>query len=837
MCYSEQEKALKAKQKQIQDGAPAPQTVEETRTADQPLVQNRQQERRARIWNVAEGMRIQMPRMSISEQGDISVQGEKYARKSKESISARKRKMYQNSSFSSLNKRKLQAEQVEEAARAWQEQKERKKEAYPGLSEDPVLYGDALACFLTEDAECNQKLLGQEAGEECIRQFMELDLNADLVTDQAFAAQSPRLEDISHKTEALFYLLDNYPQLDERLSEREREDLGKKMDMARALSDYYQIRKKVVTNAYYRSHYNSEISYRYHESDTLEQKNLTLLLWQMEELKNHPKLVRDGIQQRDKISGYREGNITQEEVRDTQAAKEILRKPERRHEEPDEQPDGAVPDLEVLGGQKLQFRMQMDYLKRKYGNGLMLLSPQEYDAHREEISRDFRGMAHYGRVLQNLKANPEIFRPEDAGNQETERLFRYYKRCLEAERSERGGFTDGTKSLSYSDYKRRAAVNAVHPTLEMRDFIKTSDTMHLDVKWDTLQMESDSALEDIFEVFGANDILEKARKIEKALPQGNRFQWNMLFEETREMTRVEALKHFTQKQNKFVEEWAERVKNTGFYVGAIQSRRLGTDDFVELNRRYLELLDREELQAQYGLTTPELVEEYRQFIERTKTVNLAIGRVDYYMEVVIDMEKLYDKKESRVPNSVPRTIERQLYNVLEKDIKALKAQYEDEKKHIRQGQQDPLYNEFLAFQEKANMWDFPGHRDMAERFLEPRIREQRPEITRQISGEELTVYESALSRELQGKKRKTSVAPEDLRREIEAYNQDFARDKVYTEADRDYIEVGEAQGVWRLMAEAGLEHKNLMAYTIGNRINIYRTRMDASLERIKNMVE
>lgn len=47
---------------------------------------------------------------------------------------------------------------------------------------------------------------------------------------------------------------------------------------------------KIITNARYRSHYNSEISYRYHESDTLEAKNLTMLLWQAERLKNNVSL-------------------------------------------------------------------------------------------------------------------------------------------------------------------------------------------------------------------------------------------------------------------------------------------------------------------------------------------------------------------------------------------------------------------------------------------------------------------------------------------------------------------------------------------------------------------
>lgn len=823
--------------------------AEITNEQEQARLQEQQREevRQRPHWvhSLERDTQILMPTMTLTEK-DISVQGEKYARKSKETIGAKKRKAYQNFSLSSLNKRKLQAEQVERAEASWQEQKEERQKAYPQLTESTTLYGDAIAAFLTEDQQRNQKLLGSDAGEECIRQFMELDLSTDFRTDQAFAEQSFKMEDISQKTEALFYLLDKHPQMDEYLSDEERAELGEKMERAKAYSDYYQIRKKVMTNSYYRSHYNSEISYRYHESDTLEQKNLTLLLWQMEELKNHPKLIDGGMKLKKRIFDYREGNADKEEVKNTRDAREILNKEERTAEGSPlvqslaEQLEREPQNPEVLQNIKTQFQKQMNYLQRKYGNGLMLLSPQEYDQHRAEIARDFADMNQYGEFLRELKKHPDLFREKDAKDQELERLHGYYQKCLKAEKSERKGFADGSKNLSYSDYKRRVALQAARPGIELTNLIKISDSMHLDVQWSTIYDENDVKLKEVYPVFEEKNVLEKARKIQAELSAGLEskvdFTWNMFFEETKDLLPIPAIKHFLEKENRaVVEANKERWRNKLMQVEGFSSQGLGTEDFIELNQRYLAILNQEDLQRQYGMTDPEILKEYRTILDQAKDVAERMSTVECYGEAALILERESSAKFNTLPADA--TVTRTLYNQFGKNAKSAANQYTEQASNIRKKQLGPVYNRFIQFQEKADMWELPEHKEIVQTILEPMIQEQVPETSVQVSGQDLPLYDGSLLKELQGKQRKADVDPDALDQEIKAYNQCYARQKIFSQAMDEYQGKTQTKEVWQRMVDANMTHEKYMAYDLANRIFIYNTRLSDILKRIQDMVE
>ncbi|MCD7806531.1 MAG: hypothetical protein LUH19_04220, partial [Lachnospiraceae bacterium] len=118
---------------------------------------------------------------------------------------------------------------------------------------------------------------------ECVRQIMGMELgNLDFRTDQSVVALSAKLEEISGKTQAMFRMLQHDPELKDLLVEDDRTDLEAKLEQAFYISNYYELRKKIITNSHYRTHRNSEISDTFDRRDTPEQRNLTFLIWQAE---------------------------------------------------------------------------------------------------------------------------------------------------------------------------------------------------------------------------------------------------------------------------------------------------------------------------------------------------------------------------------------------------------------------------------------------------------------------------------------------------------------------------------------------------------------------------
>ncbi len=496
------------------------QPVEEERDEERLLRQRQElDERRSRLWDAGQQIAVRMPQMSFSKKGDVLVEGEQYAGKSKESIGARKRKVYQNISYSALYKREARAKRVEAAEREWQESRQRIMEAHPEiLAGRTAGEADLIAQFWTDNEVQNQELLGPNRREECLAQFMELDLTLDLRTDQAFADQCPRMEEILRKSEAFLSLFERNPDFVADLSKERTEAVVDKMKKVKAFTNYYQIRKKIMTNVYYRSHYHSEISYRYHESDTKEQKNLTILLWQMESVKNNEWIPSEEALKvpRERMTDFRKNaGVTDEGRNDTMEAKAVMgldsvyrigvntqeMEKEGRvlrqgsgpvHEGVERLSGWEADNPELMRAMKGEFEKQINYLERKYANGLPLLSPRELADHREEIVRDFADLGQFGKLLGLLKGKGrDFFDPDREEDRKLERLHGYYSRWLYTERQARMNFAKG--GMSYSEYKKKAAVDAVYKYISdtwillarrVEDMIAVSDTMRLDVNWE-----------------------------------------------------------------------------------------------------------------------------------------------------------------------------------------------------------------------------------------------------------------------------------------------------------------------------------------------------------------
>lgn len=593
--------------------------------------------RESRIRAVREGCRIVMPEV-VFHQKNVSVQGEAFARRSNESIGAGKRKMRQGWKRSALYQKEANARLVENGAEAWEASRREIIGNHP-LMETPPLeaWAPRIALFMNGEEEKDDELLmhaisgdAEAITRTCKDRFLEMNLNFDLRTDRSFGEAAPELEGLSRKVRELKRLLEACPQVRESLTEDERTDLDTRLDVAQRLSDYYGMRKKVITNARYRSHYNSEISYRYHESDTLEAKNLTVLLWQAESLRSSQSFAhtddlaerlreyRETVQDKKeaeetneararlraedaeygkndaRIEDSRHANYFRELVsqEDNPVVKRLLRAPGYRvtgeaeamlepivrqlsnlprwkavqnaspeyvrsmvenlarepvnAQDPEETGECRRANLEGMRQFKELLKKQTDYLKRKYGNGLPLISIDELARHGNEFANDFTNMQGLGAFLDYLKKLPGLFDPEDESDLEMDRLFRYYDRYSIGEGAERKALLRGsTGSGTYSDYKRKVALASVSDENRVESLIQLSDTMHLDIRWDTVFDESDLRADEIPAALRKAPVTEDIRR------------WNQLFPETQGMGREEAARYFVEKGTK------ERIESMG----------------------------------------------------------------------------------------------------------------------------------------------------------------------------------------------------------------------------------------------------------------------------------
>ena len=862
-------------QKDLSAGQPVQETQEEARLLEQ---RQRLAERRNNLWTAGRQIAVQMPQMTFSKKGDVIIEGEQYARKSKESIGATKRRMYQTISYSALYKREERAKQVEAAQRQWQDRRERIREEHPEILQGRTAEeADIIAQFWSDNEAQNQELLGPNMREECLAQFMELDLTLDLRTDQAFADHCPKLEEIFRKSEAFISLFESNSDFVSNLPGERTEAVIEKMQKVKALSNYYQIRKKIMTNAYYRSHYHSEISYRYHESDTKEQKNLTLLLWQMESVKKN-EWFPDGnalMIPENQLNEFRRiANVPKEERDETIAAKNAMglnsaygigvnaQEMEREgrilshgsqpvHDGVERLSGREADNLELMRSMKEEFGKRMNYLERKYGNGLPLLSPQELVGHRAEIVRDFADLQQYGRLIELLKEKGrEFFDPEREEDKKLERLQGYYSRWLHTERQARTDFAkNGT---NYSDYKKKAAVDAVYKQMShtwlplarrVEDMIAASDTMRLDVDWEAFYDEQDVRFEEILMAFDQERLLEKGRQLQDELSRT--YDWVILFPESRNMTSNNAARHFVEKEARgHVEEMRQSWRNEGFAMRTFASATVGSEDFREINRHYREILGQEDLQRQHGLTKPEDVEEYQSFLRRTEDMAEEICKVEYYSEKA---GQFRDEIRNRMRQGNGRAGGKQQgpdvrgvsYRTLDASLERLENQYAERISSIRNMRLLPLYKEFLDFQERAGMWTTPENKTLAEEVLEPVVQEFRPEVTVTLAGERFELCDSPLSEMLEKQTARDIAAPEGLRREIERYNDIYIRHQVYLKAKDESMQVGEqaAGSLWQRLRDAGMQQEKYMAYDLEARCEIYENRMKQSLSKIEAMLQ
>ncbi len=228
--------------------------------------------------------------VSTSKQAEI----DRFSASFKSETSESKRNVKKHLAGSAIHAKQKNAEKIEEEEKKAGDLYEKRmyealdyaeKAGYEDRSTTHVLMRD-LSCFFLSDeksASANKKLITNavnpdtawDALETCKIRFLEMSMeDLDLRSDESFAKESARLEEISQKTVAIKRLFGANPDYWEMLPQHEREILSAKIEQCDRIIPYYRAKKAVIKNPYYSSHYNSELTGFKKSDQTPEQREV-----------------------------------------------------------------------------------------------------------------------------------------------------------------------------------------------------------------------------------------------------------------------------------------------------------------------------------------------------------------------------------------------------------------------------------------------------------------------------------------------------------------------------------------------------------------------------------
>ncbi|MCR5279204.1 MAG: hypothetical protein K6E19_07150 [Lachnospiraceae bacterium] len=113
----------------------------------------------------------------------------------------------------------------------------------------------------------------------CIEKFLSIKTDRiRLNTDTDIARSSMLLEDIADKQASMLQLILRNQTIFNNLDKELQEKVYDKMGVLSNMGAYYRIRKQIITDPYYRAHYNSEVSRSFSVDDPVEKQRLTRLI-------------------------------------------------------------------------------------------------------------------------------------------------------------------------------------------------------------------------------------------------------------------------------------------------------------------------------------------------------------------------------------------------------------------------------------------------------------------------------------------------------------------------------------------------------------------------------
>ena len=311
----------------------------------------------------------------------------------------------------------------------------------------------------------------------------------------------------------------------------------------------------------------------------------------------------------------------------------------------------------------------------------------------------------------------------------------------------------------------------------------------------------------------------------------SRVSWNMLFVEARGQTREQLARNMVEKGlEEIIERNRQQWREGGFTFGGITYPGLGTDDFVILNDLYRRIEADEEIRGQYGINTPEILAEYREFLRQCEDAGEAIRTSEAYADRALEMRDRLNRERNGM-NDVAAA----LCNQLAGDLNRAANHYIEQNRQYRSGEGSAIFTRFIQFRERIGMWSFPEHRQVMENTVEPEIARQEPEIPVSISGVEARTFEGPAAELLQGRKLKEGQDPNVFGQVLSDFNREYARFKVLKRiVDAGETDSGQAgESLWQ-----AVEHKRgFFQFDAYNRLSTCYERWNGILNRMRDMTE
>lgn len=231
----------------------------------------------------------------------VKAEKQEYAERYKEkSISENKRAEKAKNPKSRLYRKAENARQIEDAGETEQGReirllKNASKDLTLRMKEEDTLM---LTKLMNGDVAHDKALLERYAGDktakdevllQLLEEFLQMDLTGyDLSNEEAIAGNAAGFEALSARVEAMFMLMEKNPAFFDALPNDVKDTFKTQRKNAMMVVSYYRLTKMIVTDPYYRTHYNSEVSRQWSPTDPPAKQRLTRLLWMRTSVASHP---------------------------------------------------------------------------------------------------------------------------------------------------------------------------------------------------------------------------------------------------------------------------------------------------------------------------------------------------------------------------------------------------------------------------------------------------------------------------------------------------------------------------------------------------------------------
>ncbi len=342
------------------------------------------------------------------------------------SVGSKQRRKKQSNRRSRLFQKRCHALVIEQTEHSFALQRESDRElvlAYLENNHKEVLDShidvahniDLLSSFFGEQTDENAKLVMDYQSDrkavimQCLEQYMQTDLSQFQVRDDASLIEHAEfLEKVSAQTYMLKKLIteNHFGDSDDTEYQEQRQQFEDAYNKIIDYVNYYRVKKQIIKDPYYSTHYNTEISMRVSEQNTTEQKELTDLLLRAH--KYEEKIT--GIQ----VQGEQTGSTLQTDRNSQSSVSEEL-----YQSEAEQMQEGTS-----------QLQSYRDYLQKRQliSNKQMVGSgtAQELDA-----SQLKKKMEELLDVYQRLDISNDSLIGEDEKRERKARVFRVYETAIE----------------------------------------------------------------------------------------------------------------------------------------------------------------------------------------------------------------------------------------------------------------------------------------------------------------------------------------------------------------------------------------------------------------------